>query len=401
MPSPLNPTLFGRLREEFGHVSVSHEGVSVALVHAPDVLSGKMRVQVVSAGEYYRVNCPYCTDGRKRLWINHMWGVPDEVTGSKNLWLAICYNEDCMSRVGRSYELYDRVYAFKNANMRGQPIVILQGEKEEVALREVAMPGITLRLDRVPETDDVCTYLRNRGLDPGYLGRTFNVSYCLDATSNYPMAQGRIIIPVYMRGLLVGWQCRYVGDVDWKARGIPKYYNRPNMARRLMLYNFDTAKKHPYVVVTEGPMDAWSVGESAVAMFGKHPSVRQLTMLCENWDKAIIVLLDGDAWDDAVEITERLRQESYKGTVIPVRLPQDSDPGGLDRTYIWELIDAECRKIGLDLATMQREDNASNSSNRLPYWSPAGDGSRGRNVGPQRPVPEYSFDVPRDAPAGS
>lgn len=404
MTSPLNPVLFSRLREEFGRVQISQEGIAASTRHAKEMFGDRLKLQISSAGEYYRVNCPYCNDSRGRLWVNHLWGVPDEITRSKNLWLAICYNEDCLSTQGRSLELYDRVLGFKNAKMRNAgPIVILQGSVEEQVLKEVPLPGFTLRLDHIPDNERVIQYVRSRGFDPVELGEMFGVSYCLDANSQYRMAHGRIIIPVIMRNMTVGWQGRFVGDIDWKAAGIPKYYNLPNMPRRLMLYNFDKARENPYVVVTEGPLDAWRVGEPAVAAFGKHLSQPQIRLVCENWEGgAVIILLDGDAWADTEELTERFHAEQYKGAVIPVRLPQDQDPGKLTRTFLWECIDDECQKVGVDLLTLKRSEvNDHVCQPRHAYRFDRTDGSRGRHLGPQQPVSEYSFDSPRDAAAGT
>jgi hypothetical protein len=288
------------------------------------------------------------------------------------------------------------VYGFQNAALRGQKLVILPGEVESQVLKEVPLPGTTLRLDHIPPTDPVCNYLRSRGLDPVFLGETFDLSYCLDASRDYPMTNGRIVIPIVMKGMLVGWQCRYVGDIDWKARNIPKYYNLPNMPRRLMLYNFDKAKKFPYVVITEGPADAWSVGEPAIATFGKHVSTPQTQLIAETWPQTIIILLDGDAWKDAEELVERFKQGQYKGTIVPVRLPPEKDPGALDHSYLWECIYQECEKAGVDLQSLKRDDNDTNHIPRSRYRSPARvDDTRGPME--QQPVPEYSFDQPRNA----
>jgi hypothetical protein len=403
MPSPLNPLLYSRLKEEFGRVQVSHAGIAASTRYDTDPFTNKLKLKLTSAGEYYRINCPYCHDSRGRLWINHLWGVPDEVTGRKNIGLAICYNESCLEYHNRPMELYDRVYGFKNVGARGrEPIVILQGEVEEQTLREVPLPGVTLRMDRMPETDKAVQYLRSRGFDPQDLGKTFEIGYCLDASGNYPMAQGRIVVPVIMRGVTVGWQCRYVGDIDWKAAGVPKYYNLPNMPRRLMLYNFDKAREYPYVVVTEGALDVWSVGESAVAAFGKHLSVPQMQLICENWESgAVVILLDGDAWETTIELAERFRQEQFKGAVVPVRLPPDKDPGGLTRAYLWECIDDECQRVGVDLLAMKKETHDDVRKSGLPHRAYRANRASGRDMGPQRPVPEYQFDVPRDAAAGA
>lgn len=403
MPSPLNPMLYSRLREEFGRVQVAHEGIAASHHYAPDIFDGQIKMHMTSAGEYYRINCPFCGDSRGRLWINHLWGVPDEVTGKKNLWLSICYNEDCLSVIGRPGELWDRVYGFKNAALRGKTIVILPGEVETQVLRAVPLPGVTLRLDRISEMDPVIQYVRRRGLDPIDLAQTFDVSYCLDANYNYPMAHGRIVIPIHMNKMLVGWQCRYVGDIDWKTRGIPKYYNLPNMPRRLMLYNFDVAVKQPFVVVTEGPLDAWSVGEPAVATFGKHLSAPQVQLICQNWEHgAVVILLDGDAWEDAQLLADRFRQAEFKGAVVPVQLPPDSDPGGLARSFLWEHIDAACQRAGVDLLTIRRDDtNDRTHEPRHHYRAPRSDDAVGRDLDIKGELSSYSFDRPADAVAGA
>jgi hypothetical protein len=186
MPSPLNPLLFNRLKEEFGYVKISHPGCAASSISSTDPFSNRINIQFTSSGEYYVLSCPYCGDRRCRLWIAHLWGVPDERTGSKNLWLAICYNSDCLSVQGRAQELYDRVYGFKNANLRGQPLVILPGEIEEHVLKEVKAPGLLIRVDKLPITNPACSYLSERGYDIKELGEKFNISLCVD-TNDYPM----------------------------------------------------------------------------------------------------------------------------------------------------------------------------------------------------------------------
>src|SRR4051794_18793914 len=72
--------------------------------------TGDLRLQVDHFGEQYRVCCPFCPDTRKRLYINHRWGLFDERTRSKNLWLAKCYNEDCLKCSLRRRSLYNDVF---------------------------------------------------------------------------------------------------------------------------------------------------------------------------------------------------------------------------------------------------------------------------------------------------
>jgi hypothetical protein len=400
MGSPLNPALYGRLREEFGYVHVAHAGAAASVRYGPDPLTNRMKLNISSSGEYYRVNCPHCGDRRGRLWVNHLWGVLDDVTDSLNLWLAHCYNENCMARPGRSQELYDRIYGFRNANLRGQQVVILPGEIEEQRLVEVTPPGLLLRMDKVPPADPSFQYLRSKGYDPVALGEYYGVSLCIDADNDYPMASGRIVIPIRMNGVLVGWQCRYPGDLDWKVRGIPKYYSRPNMARRLMLYNYDTAKDYPFVVVSEGPSDVWNIGTYGVAAFGKHLTQQQLELVCMTWETAVVIMLDGDAWEDTVKLADRFREQNYKGAIIPVRLPEDKDPGSLNPDLIADALVSASRQQGVDLLQLEKKQNdnydpISRSGYRPGLARP--ELRFGGEMVPGSTVPDYSFDRPRNA----
>ncbi len=73
--SPLNPDLFEALAASFGTVLIANEGERARVDYRPSWGSpkGQVRLKAVRtvSGEYYRVDCPFCTDTRKRLWINH------------------------------------------------------------------------------------------------------------------------------------------------------------------------------------------------------------------------------------------------------------------------------------------------------------------------------------------
>ena len=47
--------------------------------------------------EDYRVNCPFCSDTRHRLYISCQWGVYDPFAGHSNIHLIRCYNENCVN----------------------------------------------------------------------------------------------------------------------------------------------------------------------------------------------------------------------------------------------------------------------------------------------------------------
>src|SRR5687767_12890973 len=119
----LNAFLFGALQACFGKVLVANEGEHSHVYYCPDwTRGGKPRAETAHSGEYYRVNCPFCTDSRFRLWINHRWGVYDQVTGNYNLHLAHCYNTDgmpdgCLAEPGRRQQL-ERMLLINNNGVR-------------------------------------------------------------------------------------------------------------------------------------------------------------------------------------------------------------------------------------------------------------------------------------------
>jgi hypothetical protein len=357
--SPLNKALYSRLKEEFGLVAVTNPGVSASVSYGAGPFStvGKVRLRIDSngsAGEYYKVNCPYCGDSRQRLWINHLWGVPDPVTQTRNLWLAVCYNENCLESYENALQLCDRVYGFKNAKLRDKPIVVEKGIVEDGSLQVVEPPGLIKPISASP----VCVaYLRDkRGLDVASLTSDYGIGVCASAREpRLRPCEGRIYIPVFMYGSLVGYQCRWPDDLDWKAAGISKYYNKPNMPRRLMFYNFDNAVKYPFVVVCEGPTDVWNVGPMAVASLGKKLSFSQLKLLCTYWGNgAVVILLDGEAWADAQRLVKELQNVRYKGAVVPVKLPEDKDPGSLTNEENLDYIFKAAEQQGVDLLSLQR-----------------------------------------------
>ena len=82
----LNPTLYNLLLRHprfHGDVGIAAHGVAIDWYvvqrgftdSRTDQQRSKPQRKVRYSGEEYRVNCPYCRDARRRLFINHRWGV--------------------------------------------------------------------------------------------------------------------------------------------------------------------------------------------------------------------------------------------------------------------------------------------------------------------------------------
>lgn len=217
----LNPTLYKRLPQEFGEVSIANEGEQFSAVAAE---GGKLHV--IHSGEYYCINCPYCRDTRKRLWINHMWGIPDKVIGTSHWWMAYCYNEPCLEHEANRKDLIARIYKSIGRERRSR-LKVRTGTLERAALRKVEAPhGNIVPLSQLPRSHPANYYLANiRRFDPLYLEQRFGVGFVDGHCPDHAPMSNRIYIPVYMNGQLVSWQGRLpTDDADWRAT--PKYYGR-------------------------------------------------------------------------------------------------------------------------------------------------------------------------------
>ena len=353
--APLNLELYKRLQRNFGTVAVANQGEGfVSTVRQG--LDGRPKQHVAHSGEYYRVCCPYCKDTRNRLWVNHRYGHVDPNTRNKNMHLVICYNENCLSHPGRRQQFENAVFRGMNWSQR-KSLVVQRGETQEAGLKQVSPPGTLVTVDALPDDHEASLYLRSRGYDPVELGTNFNVAYCEFAEPKYPAAADRIVASVVMDGELVGWQCRYIGDIDWKKAGFAKYYTRPGMPKRLMFYNYDQAKKYPLVVLTEGISDVWAVGPQAIAMLGKKLHASQERLLCSTWGKGLVaLLLDPDAKSETDDLVARL-EHKFTGGVVPIYLTEQ-DPGELDRDAIWAIITHELKSRNYEMFSVDANEGS-------------------------------------------
>lgn len=352
---PLNPLLYDRLCQRFGCVEIVNPGSRFVARSSHYPTAGRTQLSIASSGEYYRVNCPYCSDTRKRLWVNHRFGTPDPVSGRPMLFLAHCFNELCMDDENRR-KLNEMVYGFQNLSAR-DAIRILPGHYEEAAMGPASLPGKCIPVQNLPLSHPVIEYMCGERGYPLDLLVHLGCSFCVQAQPRFFPAQERIIIPIFMDSILVGWQARYVGDIDFKARGIPKYFTMPGMAKRQILYNFDVAKNYPFVIVVEGVTNVWAAGPSSVALLGKTLSFQQQCRLQVQWQgKPIIIMLDGGETErsNMQHIVEQLLPAA-RGPVLYVRLPDGRDPGSYQgqQETLMTIVFIQARQAGVTLPIFQ------------------------------------------------
>jgi hypothetical protein len=337
--SPLNPALFATLSAEFKSVRVSNPGARMVAryVQGPD---GRPRKQVISPGEYYQINCIFCNDLRYRLWINHMWGVPDPRTGSRHRWAAKCFNEDCLADEDNRVELIRRASWYGRSAAAGR-VEVLPGRVQADLGKPVPLPSDFVPLCDLEDDHPARQYVRGRGFDPDQLARDRRVgfsrmAFCLSST-------GRLVIPVFVRKdeefACWGWQARAIVE---EQHG--RYFTCAGLKRSCVLYGLELVQPGDgAVMICEGATDVWRAGNNAVALLGCHAAEEQVRLIRKHLrGRPLIVALDPDAREDAKRLVNSLRSARARSVlrkdatpVIDLQLPKGRDPADLPTKELW------------------------------------------------------------------
>ena len=345
----LNSLLYQRLQRHFRSVRVANQGSRCVVDYHPDWVHkrGRLSAQVVWWGETYRVSCPFCSDTRQRLNINHHWAVKDKRTRDDMLHLVTCFNEGCLSTRIKQQELHSLL--FPEGDYGGLTPEIFKAvtpvcDQPPPMTLPAGLPVETLEADH-----PAWRYLVERGFEPAELSQGYGLFYC-DAcyTSRPKLYDARIIIPIFgiapvlisptsqavLHTPLLGWQARAITASS--ESGPPKYLSAAGMQRNRLLYGLLQALNTTgAIVLVEGPVDAWRVGKNALALIGKSISPAQIELLQRHFRaRPIIVWLDADAPGvaAAVDVCARIRHaRAAAGDTAPVVVAQcpagRKDPG--------------------------------------------------------------------------
>lgn len=328
----LNPRLHRRLAHKFGGVKVSNEGEAM-ICTAVKNLQDEPQLLITHAGEYYQVCCPYCNDTRHRLYVNHRYGQLDAF-GRRLFFLAICYNEGCLSNRDNLKDFMEQLDAEEIGAAK-----VLQGKVVPEEAREVLPPGPSIPLNRLRKNHDARVYLTSRGFDPDYLAEKYGLTYCTN--SRYSLARNRIIIPVHEDGKLKGWQARFVGELDWKGprkRELPpKYFSCPDSHfRSRCILNFERMRGWHTGVIMEGPTDVFRFGAMGGCIFGNSVTQAQRKKLLRVYKKrALVLLLDPEEFESKqTRAAREFFEAEMPGKFCVVKLPDGTDPGALGREFL-------------------------------------------------------------------
>ena len=354
MSNPLNPQLYNALSRRCGDVKIANAGEPFIPAERSGSFVGQRPFpKPIQAGEYYRVNCPCCSDQRQRLYVNHMFAVRTD-DGDDHLYLCICHNEGCINTLQKQLRLHNKIYPFRYG--RCQTPDQITSSPTQVAhpvanQQEPVQLPVLIPLSE-PAAIGAAQYLSGRGFDCQEVSTHWNVGYCSSSPESSPRIHDRLVIPIYAyrqnlltqvpEVYLAGWQAREVNP------GHPsscKYLSMKGLRKNQLLYGIPQAiaTTGPLIIV-EGPTDVWRLGTKAVATFGKTISSHQIALLTQYfYNRPIIVIFDQDASAESERAASQIRSEWRKyGIRTPVTTlsPPEGykDIGDCPRDYIWQYI---------------------------------------------------------------
>lgn len=214
------------------------------------------------------------------------------------------------------------------------PEEIIEGKK--VQYKQVKLPPEFILFNSVSQGLKLThhyklakNYLDKRNVTDEII-RRYNIGFCY----NGPFAN-RIIIPSYDENL----KLNYFIARSYESKARLKYKN-PEAQKEVIIFNEHLIDWDKTIYIVEGAFDSIFLPNS-IPMLGKVMSERLFSLLYER-AKEVVVVLDGDAWDNSQKIYHKLNGGRLFGNVWTIKLPLDKDIADLQGNL------QEYKKIQLD-----------------------------------------------------
>lgn len=170
-------------------------------------------------------------------------------------------------------------------------------------------------------------YVKRRGFNVSELSSK-GWGYC-----NKDKYFGYLIIPFYFEGKLIYFNAR-----AFLSNG-PRYNNPDTditgIGKSMIIYNKDALYMYKSVFLCEGAINAETMGDKAVSFGGKYVSRYQINDIIKSPVEKLIILLDPDALDKALDLA--LKVIDYKKVKL-VKLPEGNDVNDLGKSKVLSII---------------------------------------------------------------
>jgi DNA primase len=257
--------------------------------------------------------CPKCSYEIKGL--NHLDGKFNlEVNYKKNVFHCwSCDDHGSLYRLIKQYGTKKQLKKFQ----------LLKPETDEILPKKIykklrlpdeyiSFKDVKGGMKLLPQYKQAINYLTGRNITKEIIEK-YNIGFCL--SGEY---ENRIIIPSYDNN----GELNYFVGRSFLSRTKQKYKN-PNVEKNDIIFNERLINWDEPVYLVEGVFDSIFLPNS-IPMLGKFISDVLYEKIYENAKKVIIVL-DGDAWQNAVDLYYKIDCGKLMGKVWIVELPYDKD----------------------------------------------------------------------------
>jgi DNA primase len=176
---------------------------------------------------------------------------------------------------------------------------------------------VSLGLKLTPHFKQAWKYIKSRNINDEMITK-FNIGFCYEGEFS-----NRIIIPSYDSED----ELNYFIARSYLYKPKMKYKN-PQVDKETLIWNEHLINWDEPVYIVEGAFDSIFLNNS-IPLLGKYMTKKIYNVLYDNANKVVIVL-DGDAWEDAVKLYHKLNCGKLMGKVWIVKLPIDKDIADLE-----------------------------------------------------------------------
>ena len=205
-------------------------------------------------------------------------------------------------------------------------------EKKEKVFKELELPKEYKKFDEIHTLHiprkEAFNYLKKRGITQEIIDK-YQIGLCIEGEYS-----GRIIVPSFNKK----GELNFFVSRSWNPKSKLKYKN-PEAAKDFLIFNESLIDFKKEIFIVEGVFDSFFLNNS-IALLGKYINDNMWEKLYTKAKKDIIICLDGDAYDDAKKLYDKLNGGELYNRVKLVKLPKDKDVcdlrGDITQYYIQE-----------------------------------------------------------------
>lgn len=262
-------------------------------------------------------NCPTCSydikgldegDGKYNLEVNYVEGV-------YKCWVC----SDTHDTHGTLHKLVKKFGTKKQLKRFEILMPETDGERGKKNYKKVRLPkeyipfdSASAGLKMTPQYKRAFNYIKRRNITDEQI-KKFKIGFCYQGEY-----ENRIIIPSFNQENELNY---FVGR-SYLSKPFIKYKN-PDAEKEIIIFNENLIDWDKPIYLVEGPFDSIFVPNS-IPMLGKHMSDYLFNILYEK-AKEIIILLDGDAWEDAQKLFHKINCGKLYNKVWIIKLNEEED----------------------------------------------------------------------------